>query len=274
MATPKTVQIAEELLPHLVQLAQRRERATYGEAAERIGRHPFNLRYPLHYLRDEILEPRGLPLLTSLLVRSSDGLPGDDLLAGGRDHLDDEAYAALVAQHQQEAFRHFGWNRLLDELGLEPVAYSVDDLDRVGERYREQREEQPPRDEVREQRELLKRFVVENPSAIYVWSERDAETDVTLESGDQVDILFDRDWMGYTLVAVRQGAFGELAAAIQQLDALRAQFRASRDLEAEARVEARIVAYRIPEALEEYAEAHAVQTSAIRPARVEAWASG
>lgn len=270
MATQKTVQIAQELLPHLVYLAQQGEVASYGEVADRIGRHPFNLRYPLAYIRDEITEPRELPMLTSLVVLKSSGIPGDALLAEGREGMSDAEYAARCKQLQAEVFDYRRWEKLLVDLDLEPIARSVDELDTMGDRFRDNfdgRDEWT--DDKQEAHEALQQFILDNPTAIYHWQGDAVQRDVMFPTGDRCDLLYDRGSLGYTLVAVRQGKRGELAAAIQKLDRLRDKFREVEKLEQETPIQARVVAYRIPQDLREYADAHDVKYTTIRQQRVE-----
>jgi hypothetical protein len=71
--------------PYLVARSQQHKTVTYKELAVSIGTHPVPLRFPLGYIRAEICEPRGLPLISTLVIDPCTGLPGDGFLAGGPD---------------------------------------------------------------------------------------------------------------------------------------------------------------------------------------------
>ena len=78
----RTRGLARLALPYPVARAQQHETVTYKERAVSIGTHPVPLRFPLGYIRAEICEPRGLPLISTIVVDPCTGLPGDGFLAG------------------------------------------------------------------------------------------------------------------------------------------------------------------------------------------------
>jgi hypothetical protein len=121
MATQRTIDTAEKVLPFLVYCAQTRRITTYGELGKLTGDHPRTFSLPLGYIRDRILAPRGLPQLTALVVLASSRLPGDSFLPDGRERLSDEEYRLAYEQFRDEVFAYRGWDALLTELGLSPM---------------------------------------------------------------------------------------------------------------------------------------------------------
>src|SRR5690349_10376149 len=122
----QTKHIALLSLPYLVEAAQRRTTLTYEALGAPINWHPRNFGHPLRYIRDEICRPRGLPLLTAIVVRKHKKvdrrLPGKDFLPEGTDHLLPEEFRAQFEHHRDEAFAYTAWDNLLRELDLSPAS--------------------------------------------------------------------------------------------------------------------------------------------------------
>jgi hypothetical protein len=108
-------------LPILVHRARQRRTITYGELASAINWHHRPLRYALEYIRDDICRPRGLPLITVLVVRQG-GLPGESYLPQGASHPERDADdRAEWETRRDQVFAYPYWDDLLAELGLQPV---------------------------------------------------------------------------------------------------------------------------------------------------------
>jgi hypothetical protein len=120
MAKEQTTQSAYDALPHLVHYAQMGKLLTYGEIAAKVGRHHRAAQWFLWYIRDEICIPSGLPLLTAIVVRKDDGLPGPGWSPQDVSRLSDAAYRARWEAECARVFAHDGWEALLKDLGLLP----------------------------------------------------------------------------------------------------------------------------------------------------------
>jgi hypothetical protein len=85
-AAPKN---SRAVFEHLKLLADRMRVESYGELAAAIGEAegreiaPVSLNYPLGFIRDKILRPKGLPWLNALAVNAGTWLPGDSFLPEG-----------------------------------------------------------------------------------------------------------------------------------------------------------------------------------------------
>jgi hypothetical protein len=122
--TPLAIETADKILPFLVYLAQRGETTTYGKLAEMTGHQPLYFTNPLGYIRDEICKPRGLPLLSVLVVNKSKGVPGDSFLPEGRGNLTEQEFREAFYKYRDQVFAYQGWDALLKELGLAPYSES------------------------------------------------------------------------------------------------------------------------------------------------------
>lgn len=127
-ARPKTVVVtaltqerALRALPILVDRAQQHRRVTYKELAAKIGTHPQHLGRLLRYIRDEICEPRGIPLISAIVVRTRSRLPGRGFLTEGADHLTVAEYRQAAQRCWDQVFEYPGWADVLEQLGLRPI---------------------------------------------------------------------------------------------------------------------------------------------------------
>jgi hypothetical protein len=121
MATELTIERAHLALPHLVHCAKIRKTITYGELAEKIDAHHRAIFRPPGYIRDEICIPRGLPLITALVVNKMSRMPGESWLPEGTGHLEPDEYQREYEKFRDEAFACDAWDALLGDLGLPPV---------------------------------------------------------------------------------------------------------------------------------------------------------
>lgn len=121
MATELTINRAHLILPHLVHCAETRRTITYGELGERIGAHHRTLTRPLGYIRDEICIPRGLPLITALVVNTTSRMPGGGWLPEGTGHLAPDEYQREYEKLRDEAFACDAWDALREAEGLTPI---------------------------------------------------------------------------------------------------------------------------------------------------------
>jgi hypothetical protein len=137
MYSDETIQDALAILPHLIYTAQQRQTITYGELAQKIGKHHRPSRLWLTYVRDEVCIPRKTPYLTAIVVIQDNQMPGESFLPEGTDHLSPEEYQAAFEKHRDEVFGYQEWDSLLLELDLNPVAKTANDLDEEGHIYNE-----------------------------------------------------------------------------------------------------------------------------------------
>ena len=127
MATELTIERAELILPHLVACAKTRSTITYGELGERIAAHHRSISRPLGYIRDQICIPRGLPLITALVVNKTSRMPGGSWLPEGTGHLAADQYRREYEKFRNEAFACYAWDDLLEELGLPAIQEAAND---------------------------------------------------------------------------------------------------------------------------------------------------
>lgn len=120
MTTKATLKLVPRLLPHLVTCARRGEVITYKNLGAKIGVHYRAVTPCLYYIRDEICHPRGLPLLTAIVVRQDTGLPGGSWLPEGTEHLSDEEYRREYEKYRAQVFACDKWDSLLEDLVLSP----------------------------------------------------------------------------------------------------------------------------------------------------------
>ncbi len=83
MYSSETQARANRALPILVSTAKARGTLTYGDLAQRIGCHPRAIGAVLGYLLYHVTEPRGLPLLTCIVLLKGSTVPGWGFLPNG-----------------------------------------------------------------------------------------------------------------------------------------------------------------------------------------------
>lgn len=127
MATDNIKNIAHRGLPYIIYKASRRETLTYKELAIFAGKHVRVILRSLGYIRDELIIPQKLPLLTAIIVNSKTKLPGDNYLPEGKSDLTQTKNIKKFEQIKEEVFNCNKWASLLEELGVEP--YWGDEFD-------------------------------------------------------------------------------------------------------------------------------------------------
>ena len=267
MATEKSKQIAREILPFLVHLAQTRRVTTYLELAQHTGRHQRNFNYPLGYIRDLCIE-RGLPLLPALVVNQDTHVPGDSFLPEGRGNLSDDAYRQKWEEHRDSVFQCQEWEAFLREFELQPRRKNAADLEIEGRTHLQVQARRPPNLEEETARQALKRFAAENPFTLPVPSYKPPEWNHRFPSGDTCDLVYDLEGLGIAIVQVCYGKRGELVAAIHHLQKCREQMMAVKRYTEIGSVKARLVAFDVPEDIRDFAMAHDIRCTTISRSRV------
>ena len=120
--TAYTIENARAALPHLIYVAQCNSTITYKELASRIGLHHRAIPHALGYIRDVICIPRKLPLINVLVVNGKSRLPGESFLPEGTANLSKEEVEQAFQKYRDEILSYPGWDALLLELGLSPIA--------------------------------------------------------------------------------------------------------------------------------------------------------
>ena len=217
MVTELSKENGEKILPHLVQAAKSLQTIPYGDLAEKIDVHHRAIRYALGYVRDDICSARGLPLITSIVVNGTTGLPGSDWLPEGTAHLSKEEYKNKFEKYRDEVFAHQGWDDLLKELGLQPVKPEPKDLDARGRAYSDYMERHSNGSVGEgEDHRLLKEFIAIHPEDIGITPVAPAEIEYLFISGDRCDVVFDLGKDGWAVVEIKNGDPGELVKGIYQ----------------------------------------------------------
>lgn len=182
---------ARRTLPVLVRQARAGETIHYNTLAAEVGVNGArNLAYPLGCIGQTLLElglrwEERIPALQTLAVNKASGLPG-----GGIAHFtpNPKAFAKaprwerqrIVREMLRDVFAYDQWDRVLNELGLEPC--SVPQLDPARMSFR------GGTGESREHR-ALKDLIASHPELVGATG-MSGQTEARLLSGDLVDVLF------------------------------------------------------------------------------------
>jgi hypothetical protein len=246
LTTRLTIEIARRALPYLVHAAQMREVLTYGGLAEKVGCHWRTLRLPLYYIKDNICAPRSLPPLTAIVVSQATHLPGSGFLPEGTPELSPEEYRQEFEAFRDRVFTFKHWDRLLDELDLQPLTSSDAELDVEGRAYARYLTRQGMAAEGEPHRKL-KEFIASHPSVIGLAPVRPAIREYLFPSGDECDVTFELEDGTYAVVEVKNGEHSELIKGMYQAVKYRALMAAEKGHGQPVRVYAIIVAYSIPD---------------------------
>lgn len=122
MGMEKSIENANLALPYLVCYAKKGKTLTYKELAEKIKSHHRALSYMLGYIRDEICLKNGLPMISSIVVRTDTKLPGGDFLPEGTSNLSSEEFKKKFEENRDKVFSYTEWDKLLNKLNLTPVS--------------------------------------------------------------------------------------------------------------------------------------------------------
>jgi hypothetical protein len=183
-----------QALPILVRQARAGETIMYSDLAEELQMpNPRNLNFVLGAAGqavDDYAERQGIrvPRLTALVVNKATGLPGEGVV----DFLDrpEEFRAAPLPVRKRlldrilfEIFTFAGWERMLREMGLQPLPSLLTAPRPVGGTGGEG-----------EAHRQLKEFIAAHPESIGL-SRRSApgKIEALLSSGDEVDVIFAAD---------------------------------------------------------------------------------
>ena len=118
MATQTTIDYAMRILPEMIRCAQLRQTITYGDLAHRADLHHRALPWALGYIRDELCDARGLPLLNVIVINKDTGEPGVSFLPDGTDHLSRAEYTQAFELIRDQVFACDRWDSLMKDLGL------------------------------------------------------------------------------------------------------------------------------------------------------------
>ena len=245
MVTRYQAETALLILPYLVRAAQRRETLTYGQLGDSIGRHHRTIPNVLGYIRDDICRPRGIPLINAIVVNADTKLPGEAFLPEGTQGFTKEEYKQAFEAHRDRVFTYTGWNDLLREFGLIPIAKTPEDLNKEGRKYSELLARG---DGEGEAHRLLKDYVAYNPDVIGLDAQGLGKTEFGFISGDRCDVVFDLGRVGMVVVEIKDGKHdGELVRGIYQALKYRALMTAEKGQGEEYAVRALLVAYEMPD---------------------------
>lgn len=244
MATEKIIEYSRRALPFLIYCAQQRRTLTYKELAEHAGCHHRVVAHILGYIRDEICAPRDLPYINAIVIRQDTGLPGDAWLPEGTGHLSDQEYREQFEQFRDRVFAFSGWNALLKELSLSPMALSEQDLKERGRTYSQLLARQASGGEGDAHRGL-KEYVARHPESIGLPASSHAQTEHMFISGDCCDVLLTYGKDQFAIAEIKNGDPGELTRGIYQLIKYRALLAAEEDLTLTDLPSVHLVAYQI-----------------------------
>lgn len=244
MTTELIKEYGNRLLPYLVQAAKTRKTPTYGELADKIGIHHRVMSKVLAYIRDDICIPRGLPLITCIVVNQGTGLPGDNWLPQGTSHLTSEEYRQEFERFRDQVFAYKGWDSLLKELDMTPLEPTVESLDERGRTYSEYIERTGGGES--EEHRRLKEYIAAHPEAIGLEPESAAQMEYLFVAGDRADIVFGTGPDAWVVVEIKNGEIGELVKGVYQAIKYRALLQAEKGHGNSCPVDTFLVAYEIP----------------------------
>lgn len=252
MPTKYTIENAHLALPYLVYYAQRRETVTYKELANKIEKHHRALAHLLGYIRDDICQNRGLPLINVIVVNSKSKMPGESFLPECTKSLTDEEYRQKFEELRDEVFTYNQWDDLLREFDLTPIEKTHEDLVKEGDEYLKLLSRKGNGVGEGEPHLKLKKFVAQNPKVIGLSTNELGIEEFQFISGDACDIVFELNTSEFTVVEIKNGIRGELIKGIFQAIKYRALLKAVKGYRKECHVYAFLVAYNIPNDIAKY----------------------
>jgi hypothetical protein len=263
MTSERIREYGNKILPYLVLSAKTKRTPTYKDLANLIGTHPRVMSKVLGYIRDDLCIPRGLPLITSIVVNQGSGLPGDDWLPQGTSHLSSEEYRQEFEKLRDEVFAYLGWDLLLKELGLPAEEETIDNLDERGRAYSEYLERISNSGE-NEDHQKLKEYIAQHPDVINVNPVNPAQVEYLFISGDRADIIFQTGQDAWAVVEIKNGEIGELVRGVYQAIKYRELLRAEKGHGEYCQVDAVLAAYDIPASVSSFAAKFNIRCRIIR----------
>jgi len=267
MSTELSIEYGRKILPYLVQAAKANKTITYKELAKKIGAHHRAMGTALGYVRDEICIPKGLPLISCIVVNGGTNLPGESWLPQGTASLNPEEYDAEFIRYRDQVMNYHGWDELLEELDISPIDSTIENLDDRGRAYSKFLERSGG-DESEDHR-FLKKYITSHPEAIGLDPESGVQVDYPFLIGDQVDIVFGTGPGKWTVVEIKVGEIGELVMGIYQLVKYRALLQAEKGHNDYAEIDAFLVAYEIPGDISFFAAKLGIRCKIIRRDRLD-----
>ncbi|MGB1249354.1 MAG: hypothetical protein ACPG8W_01875 [Candidatus Promineifilaceae bacterium] len=239
-----------QAFPHLVRAAMLRETPTYGEIGAKIDVHHRVTSHFLAYIRDAICIPNGYPLLTAIVV-TANGIPGNNFLPEGTDHLSEEDYRTEFERHRDKVFAFKGWDGALVKLGLEPIEFDEGALKKLAIEQNNYWARGGGRGGGEgEEHQNLKLYAAEHPEQFGLSASIEPKLEHIYLSGDRCDILF-RDADKHTVIEIKTGnPKGELVRGVYQL----VKYRALSLAEGAESCTAILVAHVIPSDVERLAK--------------------
>jgi hypothetical protein len=278
MATKNIEETSLKLLPYLIYYAQQRELKTYGELAKVISRHHRILNHCLGYIRDEICRPKNIPLLNAIVVNASTGMPGESFLPEGAANLTPDEYQKEFEKHRDKVFLYEGWDKLLAELGLEPIPREDNDFDQEAFEYIKTLQRLSVNQKLNsnadgkqqgvaesENHKKLKKYIFECPDVIGIHDSKHKQDEFLFPSGDICDIIFQVAEDKYAVVEVKNGQRGELVKGIYQAIKYQSLGIAYWGRGKAIKVNAVLAAYQIPSDIRRYASKFGVSCFEITP---------
>jgi hypothetical protein len=242
------------ILPHLIRYAQMRQTVSYKKIADIINVNPHTeLPSILGYIRDSICDPLGMPRINAIVVNATTGKPGDGFIPEGAGGLTEDEKRKLYERFQDEAFLYQGWDKLLQELNLEPVKVSFADLDQEAQQYIEVMARTGNTGGEQEAHRKLKDFIARSPQFIGIPALKQPEKEHLFYSDDRCDILIELFGNQSAIVEIKVRQRGELVKGIYQLVKYRALLEAERTHGGTLPIELHLVAYDIPQDIQEFA---------------------
>lgn len=244
MATNLSIEYGKKIFPYLVQAAKANKTITYKELAEKIGVHHRAMGIALGYVRDEVCIPKGLPLISCIVVNGGTGLPGESWLPQGTSSLNPEAYEAEFIKYRDQVMNFQSWDEILEDLELSPIDSTEENLDDLGRAFSEFHERVGIRESSAHQ--ILKESIISHPELIGLPPEIAVITDYRYVTGDQADIVFGTSPGIWAVVEVKEEDIGELVMGVYQLVKYRALLQAEKGHNEYAEVDAFLVSSKIP----------------------------
>ncbi len=251
MPTKLTSPRALLVLPHLIWYAKMRMTVTYKELANKVGVHHRTIPWLLGNIRDTICKPRNLPLINSIVVNKKTKEPGHNYLPEG---TDPEENKRELESLQAQVFEYTTWDDLLLELGIQSIPAEVPNLDKEAREYNEIMARQGGEGGEQDEHRRLKDLIASRPQLINISAMQQADTEHLFLSADRCDILIELFGNSAAIVEIKVRQRGELVKGIYQLVKYRALLEAERTHGGTYPVELHLVAYDIPQDIQDFAK--------------------